>query len=73
MKLWSWQHSAAYAVVDIGERAFGGLGERPACARVASLAGKLKRPSARILDQGHARSVAASNRDAQRELNEFGL
>src|SRR5712691_7871717 len=44
----------------------------PARARVASIAGKPKRSSAKVFEQGRAGSIAASGRDAQRELDEFG-
>ena len=65
------QHGAADAVVDIGERVFRGLRQPPARARVAALAGKPKRTSAKVFQQCRAGSIAASGCNAQRELDEF--
>ena len=64
------QYGAPDGVVDVGERVFRSLCQPPARARVASFAGKLKRPSAKIIEQGRVGSIAASSRDAQRELDE---
>ena len=65
------QHGTADAVIDIGKHVFRGLRQTPARVRVASLASKPKRPSAKVFEQGRAGSIAASGRDAQGKLDEF--
>ena len=65
------QYGAADGVVDVGERVFRRFRQTPACACVASLPSKPKRPSGKVLEQGRAGSIAASSRDTQRELDEF--
>ena len=65
------QYGATDGVVDVGERVFRGLSQTPACARVASLARKLKRPSAKLIEQGRGGSIATSSGSAQRELDKF--
>ena len=65
------QYGAADGVVDVGERVFRSFPQTLACARVPSLAGKPKRPPAKVLEQRRAGSIAAGSRDAQRELDEF--
>ena len=65
------QYGAVYGVGDVGERVLRSLRQTAACARVASLSGKPKRPSVKVFEQGRAGSIAAGSGDALRELDEF--